>query len=287
VVAVADEPEEMMVAVARGIDAEALEAQLLLLLALGIPHALVPEGDDVTLVVPAALEVRVREELAGLASEEVRATPPPRLRGGSRAGIPAALVLLASHVVLQRLPAAVHARIFAAGELNAARVRAGELWRAATALMLHADFAHVVGNAVATAIFVTAVGDWIGPGLALTLTILAGVGGNLVAALVDPGHHAIGFSTATFGALGLTAVLGFVARYRDRLQRRRAWLTLAAGVALLAMLGGGSERADVLAHILGLVIGALFGLVASRMGRAGELSSAEGRRGSRVASARG
>ena len=76
----------------------------------------------------------------------------------------------------------------------------------------------------------------------------------------------IGFSTATFGALGLSAVFGFVARYRDRIARRRAWLTLGAGVALLALLGAG-ERSDVLAHVLGLVAGAGLATVIARTTR--------------------
>jgi membrane associated rhomboid family serine protease len=137
-----------------------------------------------------------------------------------------------------------------------------------TALCLHADAAHVVGNAVATLIFVSAAGDWVGPGLALFCTIMAGVVGNLAAALVDPAHHAIGFSTATFGALGLSSVFGFVARYRDRASRQRAWLALGGGLALLGMLGAG-ERSDVLAHLFGLGAGVGLGVLVSSTGRVG------------------
>ncbi len=258
---------EAAVAVGRGLDAEALQEEVLLLSALGIPHALVPSGDEIDLVVPGELEARARKELATLAEEEDAAIPAPAMRGGARAGVPAAIVLLFGHFLLQRLPAALHARILGAGELDAARVQGGEIFRVFTALSLHADLAHVLGNAVATAIFVSAVGDWIGPGFALACAILAGALGNLGASFIDPGHHAIGFSTATFGALGLTAVFGFVARYRDRLERRRAWLALGAGVALLALLGAG-ERSDLLAHILGLLMGALIGLAVSGPKRA-------------------
>ncbi len=261
------DPSAGAATVARARDAEALAEPVLLLSALGIPHSLVPDGEDLALVVPAALEARVRAELDGLGRDEAAAALPVAMRGGSRAGIPAALVLLLSHYLLQRLPDALHARLLALGELDSGRLRSGELFRAVTALTLHADLAHVVGNAVATAIFVTAVGDWIGPGLALACTLLAGVLGNAVAAWVDPAHHSIGFSTATFGALGLTSVFGFVARYRDRIGRRRAWLALGGGVALLAVLGAG-ERSDLLAHILGLVMGALLGLVVSGPRRA-------------------
>ena len=41
----------------------------------------------------------------------------------------------------------------------------GAWWRAVTALTLHADVWHVVGNAVASLVFVSAIGRWLGSGL--------------------------------------------------------------------------------------------------------------------------
>jgi membrane associated rhomboid family serine protease len=253
---------------ARGLDAEDLGDEILLLSALGIPHALVPdveaERDGVLLVVDAPHEARARAELARLDHDRLPLAEPVALRGGVRAGLPAAIALLAGHLWLWLQPAPRRLVLYAAGELDAVRVRAGELGRAVTALTLHADPAHVLGNAVATAIFVTAAGDWLGPGLALLLTVLAGALGNLSAALIDVDHRAIGFSTSTFGALGLNVVFGFVARYRERFARRRAWLALGAGVALLALIGAG-ERSDLLAHALGLAWGVVLGAIVSRL----------------------
>jgi rhomboid protease GluP len=254
--------------VARGRDADSLADALLLLAALDIPHEVVAEEQGgVVLIVEAAQAARVRGELAAL-GRPVAVPSEPRLRGGAVAGIPLAALLIIGHVCLHFLPATRRAAIYAGGELDGVQVRIGEVERVVTALFLHADIAHVVGNALATAIFVSAVGDYIGPGLALLLCVAAGAAGNLFAVLVDPAHLAIGFSTATFGALGLVAVLGFVARYRDRLARKRAWLTLGAGVALLAMLGAG-ERSDLLAHLAGLGAGAILGATISPSLRSG------------------
>ncbi len=264
---VADDEQPAGEVIARGIDAEAVQDEVLLLSALGLAHAVVPDEDGVALVVRPEDAERARRELREQRAEP-GATADPALRGGARAAIPAALALVLGHAALAALPLSRRAAIYAAGELRATAVRAGEIERVVTALTLHADPAHVVGNAVATAIFVSAAGDWIGPGLALLLTVAAGAAGNLVAALLDAGHLAIGFSTATFGALGLSAVFGFVARYRDHVARRRAWLALGAGVALLALLGAG-ERSDVLAHILGLVAGAALGAAVAPFVRAG------------------
>ncbi len=255
--------------VAEAADTDELAAGVLLLSAMGLPHVVAEREEGAFLLVPTAHAARARAELDG-AREEQRQVPdpPPVLRGGARAGFPAAFALLASHLLLNALPARTRAVVFAAGELDSARVRAGEGFRVATALCLHADGAHVVGNAIATLIFVAAAGDWVGPGLAILCTIVAGIVGNLGAALVDPSHHAIGFSTATFGALGLSAVFGFVARYRNRVERQRAWLALGGGLALLAMLGAG-ERSDLLAHLLGLAAGVGLGVLVSTSGRVG------------------
>lgn len=260
---VSDETAQDPVVLARALDAETLEGEVLLLSALGIPYELRPDGDALELVVAAAWAERARTELSRMGQDRQDPVASPALLGGRRAAIPAALGLVAFHAWLVSLAPSRREALYAAGDLDGVKVRAGELWRTATALTLHADGAHVVGNALATLIFVGAAGDWVGPGVALLCTVLAGILGNAAAVLVDPHHHAIGFSTATFGALGLTAVFDFVARYRSRLERQRAWLVLAAGVGLLVLLGAG-ERSDLLAHIFGLVAGALIGFLVTR-----------------------
>ena len=62
-------------------------------------------------------------------------------------------------------------------------MRAGELWRAVTALCLHADLAHLTANALFGSFFLAAAGRSLGAGLALALVTLAGAGGNAVNAV--------------------------------------------------------------------------------------------------------
>jgi membrane associated rhomboid family serine protease len=127
-----------------------------------------------------------------------------------------------------------------------------------TALTLHADAAHLLGNAVGCAVFVTAVLRLLGPGLGGWLVLLAGAGGNALNALVHGARHSsIGFSTAVFGAIGILGGLQF-GRKRGQ---RRAWLAIAGALGLLAMLGT-SERTDILAHLFGLLVGLVLGLAA-------------------------
>ena len=47
---------------------------------------------------------------------------------------------------------------------------------------------------------------------------------------------------------------------REQSSNRRAWMPIAAGLALLGMLGSGGLRVDIWAHLCGLLIGAVLGI---------------------------
>lgn len=147
---------------------------------------------------------------------------------------------------------------FDRGGADAARILDGELWRTVTALTLHADLGHALGNAIAAVLFLGAVCVILGPGVGCALVLLAGALGNwLTAYLYGSFHVAVGASTAVFGAVGVLSGLSTA----GRLQRGdfgHSWLPFAGAIALLAMLGVGSSfgvRVDVWAHFFGLVVG--------------------------------
>ena len=73
---------------------------------------------------------------------------------------------------------------------------------------------------------------------------------------------AVGASTATFGALGILAALRQRSASPVGRVRGRRWIVPVTSVLLLAMLGTGPGT-DVIAHALGLVVGAALGLVAT------------------------
>jgi membrane associated rhomboid family serine protease len=99
---------------------------------------------------------------------------------------------------------------------------------------------------------------YLGPGVGLSLLLLAGAGGNvLTAAAHGAGHVSVGASTAIFGAIGILAVLRLVIPS----SARKSWVVIAASVALLALLGTG-RHADLLAHLFGLLVGGGLGLIA-------------------------
>ncbi len=151
---------------------------------------------------------------------------------------------------------------FERGSADADRILQGELWRTVTALSLHANLTHALSNAIGITVFLGALSSILGLGLSSALVLLAGAGGNLANALIHGSSHvSIGASTSVFGAVGMLGGLGLARRGRRKAPRRRAWVPVAAALALLAMLGTGGESVDVLAHLFGFLFGGVFGLL--------------------------
>ena len=148
------------------------------------------------------------------------------------------------------------------GSADAGRIVAGEWWRTVTALTLHADAPHVIGNAGASVVLVGAVSHQLGPGVGLCVLLLAGAGGNALTAFAHGTHHnSVGASTAMFGAIGILAATRVMSRGRRPAARKR-WMIVAASLALLALLGT-SSGSDLLAHLFGLLLGGAVGLAAA------------------------
>jgi membrane associated rhomboid family serine protease len=152
-----------------------------------------------------------------------------------------------------------------AGDLDAGAGR--EWWRALTALTLHLDQEHLLGNLLFGVVAGIAAGRLLGPGVAWASILGAGALANYVEILIaPPDHRAVGASTAVFAALGLLAGLA----WRQRLTlRERGWYALApliAGICLLTLLGAGGAHVDVLGHALGFLFGVGVGWVYARAG---------------------
>jgi membrane associated rhomboid family serine protease len=127
---------------------------------------------------------------------------------------------------------------FAQGSVDAARIASGEIWRSATALTLHADWAHVVANATIGIFLLTVLGRSVGPGVAFALAVLAGTGGNIVNALLRSAPHiSVGASTAVFGMVGILSGLSIVRRYERREEIRRVALPVAGAPAIALTFG--------------------------------------------------
>jgi membrane associated rhomboid family serine protease len=103
----------------------------------------------------------------------------------------------------------------------------------------------------------------IGVGLASWAVLLGGGLGTFAAAELIRNHFvSVGASTAVFGALAELAAL----QAADSESRRRAWIPLGAGLALLGFLGS-SKRADFAGHLCGFAAGVALGFLAARLPR--------------------
>jgi len=233
-----------------------------------LPCRLIHVGDGWQLEVPASCLEAAQEELR-LFERENRHWPPPLpprqpLADNALSSL-CVLVLLATfhNVTLLDIDLLGHHPVdwSALGNAYAGKIRNGEWWRTVTALTLHADWLHLLGNLAIGAVFVVRLCRLLGSGLAWSLVLLSGLLGNGLNALLQPYHHqAVGSSTALFGVVGLLASLSLM-HYRQALWRR--WpVPVAAAAGLLALLGSGGERTDLGAHLLGFVFGMILGAAA-------------------------
>lgn len=206
-----------------------------------------------------------------LYEEENENWPPPRYgdqpRHDSSLVLPLTFVALGVFFLYVTGPSARGSMWFTYGRADALRLLS-EPWRMVTALTLHADAQHIIGNAISGSIFGMMVSRRIGPGGALLSIIVAGALGNTINALYHfpEGHLSIGASTAVFSAVGILAAVQTIIDWGKRKERHRyGLLDMAApilgGLTLLGMLGAGQGNTDVWAHAFGFLAGVGVGTV--------------------------
>ena len=140
-----------------------------------------------------------------------------------------------------------------------------EWWRAVTALTLHLDQEHLLGNLLFGVLAGMAAARLLGDGVAWASILAAAALANYIEILIAPvTHRAVGASTAVFAALGLLAGMAWRSRLtlRERLWYRSA--PLIAGICLLTLLGAGNAHVDVLGHALGFIFGTAVGWIYAR-----------------------
>ncbi|KAA1258754.1 Rhomboid family protein [Rubripirellula obstinata] len=152
------------------------------------------------------------------------------------------------------------------GRMQAGEVKAGQWWRVFTALTLHVDLQHLLSNLAFGGLFGLFAGRILGGGVAWLSIVLAGGIGNAINAVVrDADHSSIGASTAVFAALGILVSHALRPRTSATENVFRRWRPLIGGVLLLAFVGVGGERTDVVAHVTGFVSGVVIGWIACRV----------------------
>jgi len=133
----------------------------------------------------------------------------------------------------------------------------GENYRAITALFLHADAGHLLGNLAGILIFGAPFIRLAGFGTGPFMLLLTGTLGNLMTAgLYRTAHLSIGASTSVMGAAGLLTAFQMTRKQKSL----NTVIPLIAGATLVGLLSQG-ERTDVSAHVFGFLNGFLLGFV--------------------------
>ncbi len=157
-------------------------------------------------------------------------------------------------------PWADHSFWFTGGAGDAeAILRNGEYYRLVTALTLHADTVHLLGNCLFGGFLFHFFCRLTGNGLGLFSMLLTATLANFINVLLHGSHHLfVGFSTAVFAVIGMLAMISHGHRTDSRYIRIMPFM---AGAALLAMIGSSGERTDLGAHLFGLCCGLVAGWI--------------------------
>lgn len=248
-------------------DYRQLDTWSLVLLAADIPHRIERQQQSWQIYVSLEQAGEAEQELAAYGRENA-GWPPVKVTAAKGEGQfsskqPPTVLLIGLLIVFYAVtgPWAWHSVWFNEGAVSLTAVmQHGEWWRLFTALTLHADEVHLLGNVLIGGMVVHLLCREIGAGFGWFLILLAGALGNFFNLLPRSTEHlSVGFSTAVFGAIGILCGLAV-----------RRWhkpgdflLPLGAGFALLALIGTSGERTDLGAHLWGLLAGFLSGMVFS------------------------
>lgn len=152
-----------------------------------------------------------------------------------------------------------------AGRMDNAAVWRGEWWRIFTAMLLHANAAHLASNVGFGFLLLGLAMGRFGSGCALLAAYLAGAAGNAAGLLVYPGpHYGLGASGMVMGGLGLLAAQSLALLRQGVAARKYVVRALGAGGLLFALFGL-DPNTDVVAHLGGFLAGLGLGSVLSAL----------------------
>ena len=144
------------------------------------------------------------------------------------------------------------------GRMDNAAVNAGEWWRIFTAMLLHADVAHLAANvSLGLVLLGLAMGRY--GTMGLLAAYLAGAAGNVAGLWLYPeSHRSLGASGMVMGGLGLLAAQSVLVFRHHPFGGKPVIKGVVAGVMLFVLFGL-SPGTDIVAHLGGFIAGLLLG----------------------------
>lgn len=246
---------------------------VLLVLSMGIPCWIYLRDGLYEIVVERVHVQAVRKQMALSMRENAHWPPlPVREKSPMRRKVPLVVPVLITAVM--SLFYALQHHLFATGILAHAAgldaravVENHEWWRSLTALMLHGDLAHLIGNLGMGLVFGWFLSRSWTLWMMLPAILLSSWVGNTVNAWYhypDP-HLSYGASTAVFALVGLLVGNAMMEGVPPAGKHPfvRLFFPLLTGIILLGWWGTSGINTDVSAHVFGLVAGIPVGLLGS------------------------
>jgi rhomboid protease GluP len=251
----------------------ACEQRAFVLHAVGIPSEIVSQPEGFTLWVETEAAADAQHHIERYDIENARAPTPPAVVLHEHAWIAPTLyttVLLVAAYLSTRTT--FNADWYERGALLPVERLNNEWQRSVTALTLHADQLHILGNIGFGMYFLYLAARLLGAGVAFSGALVAAAAGNALNSVLMPNLHvSIGASTMVFATLGLIAAYSWRKHFDPRLRWTHRWGPLLAGVMLLGLIGSGAStledgerNTDVLAHLTGFICGAALGAIFGR-----------------------
>ncbi len=239
------------------------EQRAFVLKAVGIEYLVAKNDNKFVLLVPEEFAEGALTHLQSYA-EESRPKPPPAAEPLHSHAWTGSFVYV---VLMLGIAYAAGANLggldwYEAGALRRSVITDDELWRIVTALTLHADAGHILGNLAFGVPYSYFAAQLLGVGRAWASILFAAALANFIdAAVMGDYQVSIGASTAVFAMLGLVGAYTW-RRGKSRFNRwAHRTAPLIAAFALLAFTGAGDERTDVVAHLAGFAVGVIVGAV--------------------------
>lgn len=255
-----DSPKETLILSTS--EPQRLNNSSLVLSALAITHR-------ITVVGPDHFKIHVAKSLAERASQELSAyekenalSPPIDIGNHFSPTFKAMSIIIAGCLTLLfSLTGSWHEQsswfIAGAGD-STAILEQHQYFRLITALTLHADVVHLMGNCVIGTFLAHFFLHLTGNGIGLLAILFSSGLANLFNVLGrGPGHLFVGYSTAVFSIVGMLCTINYHGRQKSH--KLRFFLPIMAGLAMLAFLGSSGQRTDLGAHFYGLLCGLLLG----------------------------
>lgn len=184
--------------------------------------------------------------------------PTPDITGFHPAALLWTLLVAALYAITSFAPQS----ITDAGLCSTTGLQAGEYQRLFTAISLHANLAHLLGNLIFGTLLLGYAMARFGGGWTLLSTFLSGAGANILSAWIHgPDHRGLGASGMVMAALGLLAISLPSPTSSPHLTWQRWLLRGILSSSLLFVLIGLDPSTDVIAHSGGFVGGILSGLL--------------------------